>query len=84
VRLGLLEKNQLKQKRRNDAYLCVGRSTQPSGGRKGIRVPPPLCDRGRLVLSPNEFGVYLRFLANPQFAMKNGFFGFKAEGRKLC
>ncbi len=32
-------------------------------------------------LVANEFGVYFRFLANHQFAMKNGFFVFKSKGR---
>ncbi|MFN7273839.1 MAG: hypothetical protein ACK5VF_02015 [Bacteroidota bacterium] len=34
-------------------------------------------------IATNVFGVYLRFLANPQFAIKNGFFVFKARAGKI-
>lgn len=49
------------------------RSVDLWGLRVGLTVARPMAH--------NVGGVYLRFLANPLFAMKNGFFVFKAEGK---
>jgi hypothetical protein len=67
--------------------LCGGKAEQLALVRLGVANVRWVCAAPRLAthrkqmpIAANVFGVYLRFLANPQFAMKNGFFVFKAEG----
>lgn len=64
-------------------HVAISCALQKGGHTRMYLASAPPCVFGGQGIAYNVGGVYLRFLANPQFAMKHGFFVFKARDGKI-